>query len=47
MKKKAMEPLKVSPGLRVIDHSVAGEGYWNYIKMAIQTEDVITSIEFL
>ena len=42
-----MEPLKVSPGLRVIDHSVAGEGYWNYIKMAIQTEDVITSIEFL
>ena len=47
MEKKAMEPLKVSPGLRVIDHSVAGEGYWNYIKMAIQTEDVITSIEFL
>ena len=45
--KKAMELLMVSPGLRVIDHYMAGEGSWNYIKMAIQTEDVITSINFL
>ena len=45
--KKEIEPLMVSPGLRVIDHSMAGEGYWNYLKMAIQIKDIITSIEFL
>ena len=27
--KEPMKPLMVSPGLRVIDHLMAGEGYWN------------------
>lgn len=31
----------------MINHSRAGEGYWNYIKMALQTEDVITVMDIL
>jgi len=42
-----MDKLTESPGLRIIDHSKAGEGYWNYEKMAIQTEDVMTAMDTL
>ena len=42
-----MEDLKESLGLKIIDYSKAGEGYWNYQKMARQTEDVIVAIDVL
>ena len=42
-----MEGLTESPGLKIIDHSKAGEGYWNYQKMARQTEDVIVAMDVL
>ena len=42
-----MKQLNESPGMRVIDHSVAGEGYWNYNKMAIQCEDAISTMDLL
>ena len=36
-----MLPLKESPGIRIIDPTKAGDGYWNYEKMATQTEDMM------
>ena len=42
-----MLPLLESPGLRIIDPIKAGDGYWNYEKMATQTEDVMHSLKIL
>ena len=42
-----MDKLMESPGLRIINHSKAGEGYWNYKKMAIQTKNVMTAMDTL
>ena len=40
-----MLPLLESPGLRIIDPTKAGDGYWNYEKMATQTEDVMHALQ--
>ena len=42
-----MLPLLESPGLRIIDPTKAGDGYWNYEKMATQTEDVMHALQVL
>ena len=39
--------LKESPGIRIINPSKAGDGYWNYEKMATQTEDVMCALRVL
>ena len=45
--KTPMLPLLESPGLRIINPTKAGDGYWNYEKMAYQTEDVIDALGVL
>ena len=42
-----MLPLKETPGLRIISPTKAGDGYWNYEKMARQTEDVMCALRVL
>lgn len=42
-----MKPLTESPGLRIIDPSKAGDGYWNCEKMLRQTEDLIHALDTL
>jgi len=42
-----MLPLLESPGMRIIDPTKAGDGYWNYEKMAYQTEDVMHAMTVL
>ena len=42
-----MPPLLESPGLRIIDPTKAGDGYWNYEKMATQTVDVMYALQVL
>ena len=42
-----MLPLVESPGLRLIDPTKAGDGYWNYEKMEKQTEDLMHALEVL
>ena len=44
---KPMLPLSESPGLRIIDPTKAGDGYWNYEKMATQTEDMMHALGVL
>ena len=39
--------LKESTGLRIIDLTKAGDGYWNFKKMANQTEDVLHALHIL
>ena len=39
--------LKESPGLRITDPTKAGDGYWNFKKMANQTEDVLHALHVL
>ena len=39
--------LKESPGLRIINPTKAGDGSWNYEKMARQTEDVLWALQVL
>ena len=39
--------LKESPGLRIINPTKAADGYWNYEKMAVQTEDVMHALQVL
>ena len=40
-----MLPLLESPGLRIIDPTKAGYGYWNYEKIATQTEDIMHTLQ--
>ena len=40
-----MEPLEESPGICVTDPTKAGDGYWNYNKMARQTENVMDVLD--
>jgi len=42
-----MGPLVESPGLRIINPTKAGDGYWNYEKMAVQTEDTMHALGVL
>ena len=42
-----MLPLLESPGLRIIDPNKAGDGYWNYNKMATHTKDVMHALQVL
>lgn len=42
-----MLPLLESPGLRIITPTKAADGYWDYTKMAIQTEDTMHSLDVL
>ena len=39
--------LDSSPGLKIIDPTMAGDGYWNFNKMSLQTQDVIQSLNCL
>ena len=42
-----MLPLAESPGLRIIDPTKAGDGYWNYEKMAYHMQDVMHAMSVL
>ena len=42
-----MTDLESSPGLKIIDPTKAGDGYWNFEKMSLQTQDVIHALDFL
>ena len=42
-----MPQLKSSPGLKIIDPTKAGDEYWNFEKMSIQTQDVIHALDCL
>ena len=42
-----MLPLLEIPGLRIIDPTKAGDGYWNYEKMSTQTVDVMHALPIL
>ena len=42
-----MLPLAETPGLRIIDPTKAGDGYWNYEKIAYQTQDVMHAMSVL
>ena len=44
---RSMEPLLESPGLCIIDPTKAGDGYWNYKKMATQTEYLMHALQEL
>ena len=44
---KPMLPLLESPGICIIDPTKAGNGYWNYEKMATQTEDMMHTLSIL
>ena len=47
MDNKPMLDLLESPGLRIIHPTKAGDGYWNYEKMATQTEDIMHAMKVL
>jgi hypothetical protein len=44
---KNMEPWEESHGICVIDPTKAGNRYWNYNKMARQTENVMDALDIL
>ena len=44
---KPMEPLKESPGIVVIEPTKDGDGYWNFDKMSVQTQDVMHAMDVL
>ena len=44
---QSMEPLMESPGCRIIEPSKDGDGYWNFDKMSVQTQDIMAAMDTL